>query len=291
MSIYRSPRGRRIVRDLYDRAVERLGVPVERRRLPTSFGETHLLVGGPAEAPPLVVAQGGNSLNPLTLAWYRPLLERFRVFAPDTVGHPGYSAPVRPARRDGGYGRWLAEVIEGLGLERPAVLGSSHGGAVALQAARRAPERVGPTVLVIPMGVLPPSVPTLLSLSPAALLHRWAPDEERLRRAAETLFTEPLDELWLAMVEAVAEHVRFEKLLPLPLRPGTLDGWRAPCLLFASERDALFPAGRLLERARRLVPRLEEAVVLEGQGHVPDAAAFARVNLRIAAFLERERRP
>lgn len=284
--IYRSDEGRRAVHDLYDRAVDRLGLAVEERTLSTRHGETHLLAAGPEEAPPVVVLQGGNSLNPLTLAWYRPLAERFRLLAPDTPGHPGKSVPVRPSWSRGGYGRWLVDVVDGLGLARPPVIGSSHGGAVVLQAASVAPGRIGPAALVVPMGVMIPRLRTLAGLSPAALLQRWSPSDERLRRAAERLFTEPLDALWMEMVRTVADHVRFEKLLPRGLPRGALSGWDAPAVVFASEHDALFPGRRLLARSRRLIPRVEDAVMMEGQRHVPDAETFRAVGRRIGRFFE-----
>ena len=44
---------------------------------------------------PLVMLQGGNTTSPLTLGWIRPLIESYRVYAPDTLGHPGKSAPAR----------------------------------------------------------------------------------------------------------------------------------------------------------------------------------------------------
>lgn len=230
---------------------------------------------------------GGNTLNPLCLAWYRPLADRFRLVAPDVPGHPGKSAERRPSWRRRGYGRWLVALLDALGLERPPVIGSSHGAAVALQAASLAPERVGPTALAFPMGVVNPRVRTLAALAPAALLERVAPSERRLREAADTLFTEPLDELWLEMAAAVAEHVRFEMLLPRAVPDEALDGWDAPSLLFASEHDTLFPPDRLIARARRLLPRLEEAVLMKEQDHVPGRAALGAVNRRIARFLLR----
>lgn len=285
MTLYRTAAGRRRIHALYDRAVERLGLPIDERTVDTDHGPTHLLLAGPADAPPVVVLQGGNSLNPLCLAWYRPLADRFRLLAPDTPGHPGKSAERRPSWGRRGYGRWLVSLLDALDLERPPMVGSSHGAAVALQAASLAPGRVGPTVLAFPMGVTNPRIRTLAGLAPAALLERVAPSRRRLRAAAETLFTEPLGELWLDMVAAVAEHVRFEMLLPRAVPRRALEGWDAPALLFASGRDALFPPDRLVARARRLVPRLEEAVRMEGQDHVPGRAGLEAINRRIVRFL------
>jgi len=73
-SIYKSDVAREEIEALYDRALARLSFPTESRWVKTTFGATHLLVAGPDGAPPLLVLQGGNIVNPLTLAWLTPLV-------------------------------------------------------------------------------------------------------------------------------------------------------------------------------------------------------------------------
>ncbi len=64
-SIYRSSEGEAELMALYDEALAGLGADFESRMVGTSFGETHVLVTGPEDAPPLLVFQDGNFLNPL----------------------------------------------------------------------------------------------------------------------------------------------------------------------------------------------------------------------------------
>ena len=88
-TIYRRPEGEAELTRLYDRALQRLGFECTDRHVDTRFGTTHLLCAGPPAAPPLVIFHGGNSVNPFTLAWFAPLADEYRIYAPDTVGHPG----------------------------------------------------------------------------------------------------------------------------------------------------------------------------------------------------------
>lgn len=68
-----------------------LNLSYESRMVNTCFGNTHVLVLGPQSAPPVVMLQGGNTTSPLTLGWIRPLIEKYRVYTPDTIGHTGKS--------------------------------------------------------------------------------------------------------------------------------------------------------------------------------------------------------
>src|SRR4030095_10199605 len=131
-SIYRSSAGETELRALYQEARGALGSACESHFVPTSYGATHVLVTGPASGPPAVVFHGGNFVGPYSLAWILPALAGHRVYAPDTVGHPGLSAQTRLSQRDQSYGQWAAAVLDGLGLDRGSAVGTSYGAGILL---------------------------------------------------------------------------------------------------------------------------------------------------------------
>ena len=214
-SIYRSPEGEAEIHALYDQQLARLALPYESRMVNTRFGNTHVLALGPTSAPPVVVLQGGNTTSPLTLGWIRPLVESYRLYAPDTIGHPGKSAPVRLSPRDESYGRWLVDVLEALDLQQPPLLGGSYGAGILLRAAAYAPERIGKAALFIPSGLVSIPPGTMLYLLWWLALYRLAPSRERLERVLRPMFAppaaggvdEPIDEevgdRWKDLVTAV----------------------------------------------------------------------------------------
>jgi pimeloyl-ACP methyl ester carboxylesterase len=139
---------------LYAEATNALGVPVESRSIQTRYGETHVLVIGAArDAPAAVVFHGGNFLNPYSLAWMLPALTRFRVFAPDTVGHPGLSDQRRLSARDDSYGQWAADVLSALQLDQASIIGTSYGGGIALRLCEVAPQRIERLILHVPSSI------------------------------------------------------------------------------------------------------------------------------------------
>jgi len=86
----------------------------------------------------------------------RALAGERRVVAPD---RPGWGARVgEPARGFGAGAEDAVRVLDGEGVERAVVLGFSWGGGVALELARRHPERVGALVLAASIGPGEPTV-------------------------------------------------------------------------------------------------------------------------------------
>lgn len=284
-SIYRSPEGRAEVLALYDEALGRLGTGCESRRVTTSFGETHVLMTGPEDAPPLVVLQGGNFVNPLCLAWFLPLAREHRLIAPDIVGQPGLGAETRPSSKGNGHARWMVEVLDGMRLERTAFVGISYGAGVILRVAGYAPERISRAALVSPSGIAIGSIPRMIKdVALPMLLYRASPNRERLLRAARPILTEP-DDLYVRQLGAVYRNVKLDRDLPRTATEEELAGYEAPTLLFAAQEDLFFPYRAVIPRARKIIPNLVASELLLGCRHVPSAEAFAHVNDRILAFL------
>jgi len=289
-SIYKSPEGEAEIRTLYDEALARLGPDYESLTVGTRFGDTHVLALGPEDSPPAVFLPGGNALNPTCLQWFLPLAERHRIYAPDIVGQPGLSAQERPSSKGDGHAFWMEDVLDEVGLIEPAPLvGISYGAGIAIRTMGLAPERVSRAALVSPAGIASgPFLRILVEIGVPTLLYRLRPTEERLRRAAMRLYTEPEDPTFTPAVRqlgAALRHLRLDADLPRTANEEELGGFRGPVAVFASEEDAFFAARAVLPRASEIFPNLVLAEILEGCRHVPSKEALALVNERILAFL------
>ncbi len=247
---------------------EKLSVATEDRAIPTSFGRTHALVTGPADAPPLVVLHGALASSAHILPELGSLTSTRRVYAIDVLGQSAWSEDRRLDVGDDSYGRWLVEVCDGLGLDHYDLFGVSWGGFVALRAAKTAPERVSHLVLMVPAGVVANGAwAGFRDAGWPLLTYRMFPSEARLERLMRALFSN-VDPDWMAYFGDALQAYRFDMRIPPLAKEGELSAIRCPTLVFGAEDDASFPGRALLSRIRELVPHAEVELI-EGAKHCP----------------------
>jgi pimeloyl-ACP methyl ester carboxylesterase len=287
-SIYKNAAGEAEIKAIYDHYLRRLDLPYTERTIDTRFGSTHLLLFGPEDGPPLMVLHGGNSVNPLGLLSLRSLLvqNRYRIYAPDTIGHPGYSAPHRIPTRGSGYGEWMVDILDTLQLERVPFIGPSFGGGITVRTATYAPERIEKAVLVVPAGIVrPPMRSMLIDVVWPMLRYRFKPSQENLRRSVLWMSTEPVDEDFLRLIKAVFQHLHIEPDMFAPATREELAGFIAPTMVIAARNDLLFPGEAVIQRAKEIIPNLVETKLLEGR-HLSSREEYEWISARIQHFLE-----
>jgi pimeloyl-ACP methyl ester carboxylesterase len=284
-SIYKSDAARVAIEGLYDRALARLSFPTEALWIDTTFGSTHVLVAGPEGAPPLLALQGGNVVNPLTLAWLTPLAGDFRIYAPDTIGQPGKSAGLQVSANDATLAEWCEQVLDGLGLEAPAFVAISYGAGILLRLAAHRPERIGRAALVVPAGIADVPLGSMLTLAAGYVsflaLRRPGLVEATVRRLAGP---NP-DPLVLESTELAFRGTRLDTEMPRNATVEELAGLAAPVLVLAGEHDPLFPPERILPRSRELFSNLVGAEMLVGCRHIFDDPCAAAMAARIRPVL------
>jgi 4,5:9,10-diseco-3-hydroxy-5,9,17-trioxoandrosta-1(10),2-diene-4-oate hydrolase len=144
--------------ELYDQALAELGPTVEGRYALAGDVNTHYVVAGPEDGPPVVLVHGAG----LRGVDWRSTIPRLagegrRVYAPDLAAHGKSDAPV--ASYSGDYFvEWLDNLFDALGLERPDLVGLSLGGGIVLRYALSRPQRIRKLALVDAAGIAPPPV-------------------------------------------------------------------------------------------------------------------------------------
>jgi pimeloyl-ACP methyl ester carboxylesterase len=287
-SIYRSAQGEAEVLALYEKKLANLVVETHSLMVDTRFGHTHVLAAGPQNAPPVMVLTGISTGAPRILEWFLPLTRDFRLYAPDPIGQPGRSAQTRVPPGDHNYGKWMVDVLNGLGLKRLPFIGVSFGGGILLDTAAYAPERISRAALMAPAGLtrVPFLGPAIKFFIPC-LLYRCFPSRERLLGTVRPLAGKT-DDYSLQVFDATLRHVKLNVAPPGPFDKETLAGFKAPTLLFLAKSDIFIPVEPARRRAQELFPNLNAVEVFEGP-HIPPKLIWQANAERIAMFFKEAR--
>jgi 2-hydroxy-6-oxonona-2,4-dienedioate hydrolase len=245
----------------YERFTARIGYPVERQVAGTSFGPSHVLLAGPVAGPPLVCLHAMRTGAAHLLSELGPLLERFRVIAPDLPGHSVRGPQVRLSLSDDSHARWLFEVLDELDVEHANLFGVSWGGFVARLAASTDPGRVRRLALLVPAGIVNGShLQGLVRMALPMLRYRLSPTDRNLQSLLAPLLTS-WDADWAAFMGESLRDVALDLRIPPLATDDQLRSLSMPTLVLGAELDISFPGHPMSDRVRRLVPDVEEEVL------------------------------
>ncbi|WP_438948825.1 alpha/beta fold hydrolase [Streptomyces mutabilis] len=270
-------------------AVFALGAPaVAEQDVETSFGTTHVYRYEPDDPAarsrtPVVLVHGAGSCSAM---WYpnTPALSaEHPVYALDTPGDPGRSVQREPIHQPERAAQWLDEALDGLGLDRVHLVGTSYGGWLALNQAHRAPERLASVTLLDPGGLEKVGLRFFVWIF-AGFFATFAPKALRPRLAA--WLDQPvliMPEL-RTMIRTGVRAYRIRRPAPLPLSEAELTTIRTPLYLVLGKRSLLLHPERQRERVPRLIPGAR-AEIVTGTGHGPQIDHAEDVNRRMLAFM------
>jgi len=270
--------------NIYEEKHYQRTIPYEAVFNNTRYGETHLIVSGSEDNPPLVLLPGLAVTAMMWLPNIAALSQHYQCFALDVIGDHGKSQlrhPRRYPRLGKDYSEWLRQVYDGLGLADAFLMGASNGGYAALNHALYAPEQVKKLVLLAPSGleltlkkILPKIFYYLLFPTDdnrEALVKWFLRDEGRSREAF-------YQQMWLGM----------QKLpkVPIPLLTpaNRLQKIRMPVMLILGENDPGISAKKVIQRVRKNIPHAKTAVI-PGVGHALNYEAGEQVEQMIIEFL------
>jgi len=267
MSIFHSPQGEAIMERWYQHFLAALPFPATSRTVPTGLGDSHVLVTGPDTAAPFVLFHGAMSGAPHALSQMGDFPQQHRVYAVDIPGQSVRGPKVRPDPE--ATGRWVIEVLDGLGLDRAVLCGASWGGYVALRGAIAAPERASGLFLAVPASLVKAPVwPQLRDMGIPLMLYKLMPTPARRDRMLAGQFTTH-DPMWAAFIADAMRYMVLDFSVPPLVTDDDLAKLTAPVGIMAADRDVSFPGEQLLERARSLFPNLVVAELVADSNHIP----------------------
>lgn len=216
------------------------------------------------------------------------LAERFDVIRPD---HPGFHDSAEAEHIDTVHDLafFYLDLLDELGLERTAVVGSSLGGWLAADLASTAPERVERLVLSDPAGLRADGVPTpdMFAMSPAELVDELFVSQE-LRDAAVAEAAAMEDDLELLRPylrsRIATAHLGWNPYLHDPKLPHRLHRAAMPALVLWGAQDGLLPPA-LADVWAQALPNARVEILPE-TGHVAHLERPERFAALVTDFLD-----
>jgi pimeloyl-ACP methyl ester carboxylesterase len=283
---FKSPEAEASFVKAYEASLALWPVAHETAKVSTSYGETHLNMAGSLDLPALVLLHGAQISSPVWYANIEALSRHFRVYAPDVVDQMGLSIPSRKLQAPQDYSNWLCEVMDVLGIEKASLLGHSQGGWQAINMAIQKPERVEKLVLLAP-------APAIAQMRIQVIL-RMLPVFVRPTRATFRKYLQ-----WMTRLELSESHPIVEQFFvgAMAYTAGELSFGattvftddelgkiKSPSLLLVGEHEVVYEPKKVLERAKRLIPKLETEII-RGGGHLFPVDQAEVTNSRILEFL------
>jgi pimeloyl-ACP methyl ester carboxylesterase len=236
-------------------------------------------LSGPPDAPPIVFVHGIRVTRRQWAPQVRDLAGAFRVVAPDLPGHGALAD--EQFSLDAGVER-LRDIVDAHASGRGLIVGLSLGGYVAIEFARRWPERTAGVILTgcsaNPRGVLA-VIPATIALFSRAVGDRWLTvvNEINVRaRYDEDVATEQIEAgFFFKGMEDALWQLRGKDFRR------KLSDYAGPVLILNGERDMLFRIGELSFLTAPPDARLQ---LVRGAGHVANLEEPDAYNRAIRSF-------
>ncbi|HUH96246.1 MAG TPA: alpha/beta hydrolase [Anaerolineales bacterium] len=284
ISIFKSRAGEASSREAYNAALARWPAAYEEQDVPTRFGATHLILGGPTSARPLILLHGQDSSATSWIYNIAALSQAFRTYALDTIGDLGKSRPTLLPKSREDYAAWLSDVLDQLQLKKADLTGISYGGFLAANFALACPERANRLVLLAPG--IPNFGPPTLQWANYGMPMLFMPSRLTVRRFINATSTKGYSREDLVHEQMIIgmmnmRHVSFMRPV---FTKEELMRMAAPTLLLIGDHEIMYEPRKALERAARLISDLQ-AELIPNAGHMLNGDQPELINKRILSFL------
>ncbi|WP_258199916.1 alpha/beta fold hydrolase [Paenibacillus endoradicis] len=204
------------------------------------------MVTGPVYGKPIIIFQGGNCINPMTLSWFSSLFKEYRIYAPDTIGHPGYSAETRVSAQDDSFALWISDLMKYFNVDKSAFIGPSYGAGIILRLAAFMPEKISCSVLVSPAGIqLGSKMKMIQKILLPMMLFNMTSSQKQLQKISDVMSYHTMKSIDKLIIGEIFTHVKLEQDMPKLTESEELISYLSPTMVIVGNQDIFFPSEKL----------------------------------------------
>ncbi|GAB6991119.1 alpha/beta fold hydrolase [Paenibacillus pini] len=268
----------------YDQTLVLFGMAGESRRIHTSFGETHVLIYGDRDKPPLVLLHGMTMSSTMWYPNMKALCGQRCVYAIDSVGDFGKSKSEHHIKTREEANKWLYEVLYALEIEKTDMAGHSMGGFMAMNFALAYPERISKLLLYAPAGAFTRvSLRFIMKIYPALLFHTdQSIDKAFLWFSGNN---QPLHPVFRNQILAGYKTAKpLQRLMPSVISEDEFANFHVPTLLLVGGREVIYSPNKAILAAKSRISHLKSYLIPEAS-HALTIEQADRVNELSLQFL------
>lgn len=278
---FKSKEGKEKILKFYNQKLNELKIDYSERLVDTKFGKTNVIVTGNPQLPPLILIHGTGGCAPLILESFSKLSSKYCVYAIDVLAQPNKSAENRLDMKTLDYGKWLIEIVVKLRLKDVTLVGFSFGGFISLKTLEFNQTPIKKVYLIAPVYIVNGN-PFLGLFKMFIPLKKYIKTNNKryIKKVMNALFSE-YDDFALQFMSSTFQNCNMD-FSPLPIiTKKNASAINTPITIFAAEKDIMFPGKKMIKRAKRIFPILEEVILLKDSKHVPNVKHFNEIQEEI----------
>ena len=288
MSIFKTEAAQDAILKFYNEKLASLQLSYEAHDVPTSFGNTHVIVAGDPKLPPVILLHGVNAGSPVALEVAQTLLSSYCLYAIDSIGQATKSAGTRPPLETDDLGRWLVEVMDKMGLETAAGIGVSYGAFLLQKLMAYAPQRLEKAILVVPSALVKGQFwPSMKQLSFPLMRFLLTKKDKDLKRFVQAFYGAITPDA-LALQRNMLLGTKMDYRTPPLVKAEVAAQYQAPVYVLAVDDDIFFPGPAAIARVKEIYPNVKGTYLLENSKHVPDPKDYPTIQTKLAEWLAEE---
>lgn len=288
--VFTSPEGEAEIMQAYQAILDVWPKPYQEIKVPTSFGETHVIANGAENSQPVVLL---HALSATATVWYRnveALSKTYRVYAVDVMGEGNKSVPIKPFTSLDDFLHWFTEVIDGLGIKTLYVAGNSYGGLTGAYYAMKLPERILKLAMISPASTISPMKPFYIHMFIPKAMYLFFPKlpgiKKSMRRNVDWMYDGLApDPLWDAVFyKSMVFGSLINQVFPRVYSKEEFSQIKAKTLLLVGEREKIYnDLQSAVRHARESIPNLQVEMIPNAH-HVAAIANPERINQSLLQF-------